>query len=287
MWKRWWFRMANVDMSLVQIGKRYTAVQLAHMWGYKNYHALIKGVVTPAGSNIIVLFITKKKQSGATPYVDKIDGNILYMMGQEKHGSDSRLYENLNNPKDQVYLFYRELHHTPFTYFGRCYLINAVIKKDTPSEFEFLIQNIDDGLDNESDIINYILNVPAQIDETIPFLAEGIKKITQHVRYERNPYNRKEAIRIQGHKCKICGFDFNEVYGAELADDYIEVHHIKQLADGEQIVDPARDLLPVCANCHRMLHRKRKGNIGVEEMKKLDRVKEYRKRFESIEKYNQ
>jgi 5-methylcytosine-specific restriction protein A len=35
------------------------------------------------------------------------------------------------------------------------------------------------------------------------------------------------------------------------------VHHIKPLSelDGEIEVDPIMDLMPVCANCHSMLHR--------------------------------
>lgn len=51
-----------------------------------------------------------------------------------------------------------------------------------------------------------------------------------------------------------------------MADGYIEVHHIKHLADGEQVVDPAKDLLPVCANCHRMLHRKRNSDLSPERL---------------------
>lgn len=268
--------MANVKMDLLQIGQQYSAVQLAYMWGYKSHHPLVKGMVTPSGMNIVILFVTKEKQVGATPYEDEIKGNILYMMGQERHGSDKRLLENLNTRKDDIYLFYREFHHTPFIYYGRCFLIDADIKENSPSEFEFLIENLDDGLDNESDIMDYIVNLSMDNVETMPLLLEGLKKITQHVRYERNPHNRKETIRIQGHKCKICGFDFNEVYGEELADGYIEVHHIKHLADGEQVVDPAKDLLPVCANCHRMLHRKKKDNISVLTLSANERLIKYK-----------
>lgn len=266
--------MANVNMDLIELGHKYTAVQLANIWGYKSYHALIKGIITSKESNIIVLLVTKIKQSGSTPYIDKIEGNILSMMGQEKHGSDNRLMDNLNKTKDLIYLFYRNLHHTPYTYLGRCYLISAKINKYKPSVFEFLIENIDEGLNDDSDIMNYIANIPAQTEETSALFAEGAKKITQHVRYERNPYNRKEAIRLQGHKCKICGFDFNEFYGKDLAEDYIEVHHIKPLADGMQIIDPAKDLIPVCANCHRMLHRKKVGNVSANDLENiLDSIK--------------
>lgn len=90
-------------MDLLQIGQQYSAVQLAHMWGYKSHHPLVKGMVTPSGMNIVILFATKGKQVGATPYEDEIKGNILYMLGQERHGSDKRLLENLNTRKDDIY----------------------------------------------------------------------------------------------------------------------------------------------------------------------------------------
>lgn len=265
--------MANVSVELLQIGKEYTSKQLAQMWEYKTHDALRKGVVTPQNTNIIILFVTKIKQAGATSYIDSLEGSILSMMGQEKHGTDGRLLENLNQTKDDIYLFYREIHHTPFIYYGKCYLIDALIKKDVPSEFKFLVENCD--LESESDVIDYFVNVPITNDKMTSFIIEGAKKITKHVRYERNPYNRREAIRIQGHKCKICGFDFNQVYGEEIADNYIEVHHVKQLAEGEQAVDPARDLLPVCANCHRMLHRRRDNNVSIQELQQMERVSAY------------
>ena len=36
----------------------------------------------------------------------------------------------------------------------------------------------------------------------------------------------------------------------------------------EYEIDPEQDLRPVCANCHRMLHRKRRA-ISIEELKEL------------------
>lgn len=111
---------------------------------------------------------------------------------------------------------------------------------------------------------------------------EGRQYISQHIRYERNPQNRKEAIRIQGHICKICGFDYDKIYGKLLADDYIEVHHIRQLSQGQQKVDPSRDFITVCANCHRMLHRHRDNNISVFELQELETVKRIKTLFEKL-----
>ena len=54
----------------------------------------------------------------------------------------------------------------------------------------------------------------------------------------------------------ICGFDFEAFYG-ELGKNYIHVHHIVPLSkiNKEYSVDPKNDLVPVCPNCHAMIHR--------------------------------
>ena len=61
-------------------------------------------------------------------------------------------------------------------------------------------------------------------------LTEGGKKIVTSYKYERKAKLRDAAIRIHGVVCQVCGFDFEEVYG-EWGEGYIEVHHLKLLAD--------------------------------------------------------
>ncbi len=98
---------------------------------------------------------------------------------------------------------------------------------------------------------------------------EGSIKEFQSKKYERNLYARKECIKKYGYKCHICEFDFKEVYG-EIGENYIEVHHRYpiSLKNGQTYnLDPHTDLIPVCANCHRMLHRK-KATLDVEELRK-------------------
>ena len=70
-------------------------------------------------------------------------------------------------------------------------------------------------------------------------------------------------------KCDICGFNFEENYG-KFGRDYIEFHHIKPISvyeeDGKIInLEEARqNLVPLCSNCHKILHRNR---ITVEQLK--------------------
>jgi 5-methylcytosine-specific restriction endonuclease McrA len=98
---------------------------------------------------------------------------------------------------------------------------------------------------------------------------EGRKLILKHVTYERKPRNRALAIEEHGRTCTVCGFNFDEFYGREYADGYIQIHHIKPLSDYEGTVDPATDLVPLCANCHVMAHRRRTTVTSIDELKAL------------------
>lgn len=120
-------------------------------------------------------------------------------------------------------------------------------------------------LDNQ--IIGGIADKPY---ETIIPQKEGKKKELYLTRYERKSANRKKAIEIHGMKCMICGFDFEEVYG-EAGRNYIEVHHMKPLAELEEEVEinPETDLVCICSNCHSIIHRWRNRIYSIEEMKAM------------------
>jgi len=99
---------------------------------------------------------------------------------------------------------------------------------------------------------------------------EGGQRAYYGKRYERKPGNRRDAIKIHGLTCNVCGFNFAATYG-EHGSDYIEVHHKKPIStfEGEQPVDPATDLITICSNCHRMIHRSWKNVLTVEELKEM------------------
>jgi len=93
-------------------------------------------------------------------------------------------------------------------------------------------------------------------DDTVTGLPEGAKVRVEVNRYERSPVNRAACINYYGLRCQSCNFDFVGVYG-ELGDGYIEVHHrtpVSKLGP-DYIVDPVKDLVPLCGNCHSMVHR--------------------------------
>jgi predicted HNH restriction endonuclease len=85
------------------------------------------------------------------------------------------------------------------------------------------------------------------------------KKLRWHLRAERNPKLVRDAKRIHGSTCAVCGFNYRERYG-ELGEGYIEAHHITpfaELADRPAQLDPATDFAVLCASCHRIVHRRR------------------------------
>lgn len=99
---------------------------------------------------------------------------------------------------------------------------------------------------------------------------EGRRILYYTTRYERSPRNRAEAVRIHGTKCQVCGFDFSEVYG-EIGEGFIEVHHISPLSSKNAVVriDPSTDLVCLCANCHRMIHKAPNGVYSVDELRSM------------------
>ena len=100
-------------------------------------------------------------------------------------------------------------------------------------------------------------------------LFDGAIQRSQSTRWERNREARRQCIEHFGTACQVCGLSFGRRYGV-LGADFIEVHHSDRHARRQRRrqVDPTVDLVPVCSNCHRMLHR-REPPLGVRDLKKL------------------
>ena len=107
---------------------------------------------------------------------------------------------------------------------------------------------------------------PSTKDE-IRLYSEGKAKKLTCKTYDRNPAARQACIEYYGYSCTVCGFNFEKVYG-QLGAKYIEVHHVKPISEiGEEYsINPVKDLRPVCANCHRILHKTRPP-LSTEELK--------------------
>jgi 5-methylcytosine-specific restriction protein A len=95
---------------------------------------------------------------------------------------------------------------------------------------------------------------PEALPSEISYSEGAAHKITVNA-FERNPQARAACLAKYGYSCAICSFDFKKKYGV-IGEGFIHVHHTKPLAmiRSEYKINPIKDLVPVCPNCHAMLH---------------------------------
>lgn len=93
--------------------------------------------------------------------------------------------------------------------------------------------------------------------ETMISDKEGKRVLRKHLIKERSTklvFAFKQSL--SSYKCCVCDFDFEETYG-RIGAGFIEVHHTKSvssLKEDEKV--NIKDLVAVCPNCHRMIHRR-------------------------------
>ena len=109
-----------------------------------------------------------------------------------------------------------------------------------------------------------------EIQNNYVSILEGKPILKEHIEYERSLTNRSNAIKIHGNYCNICGkkefkIDSN-LYNT------IEVHHIKPVSLGLMIVNPEIDLIPLCSNCHTLVHK-----MMTDFQDPIERLREYYK----------
>lgn len=110
-------------------------------------------------------------------------------------------------------------------------------------------------------------------DENI-IISEGVKKVAEVAVYERSKKLRDYAIQYftkdDRISCNCCSFNFSDFYGEEIGKGFIEIHHSKPIftyedEDLENTLSQAvANLIPVCSNCHRMIHRNWKKPIEIQ-----------------------
>ena len=118
-------------------------------------------------------------------------------------------------------------------------------------------------------LINRVISPRDAILSSKKKIVEGGTKVVQlvHTKIERNPALKKRALEIHGTNCYVCDFNANEVYGPELGRDYIEMHHVNGVSDVPKEVDVQKDVVMLCANCHRIAHPNNQTIIDVKKVK--------------------
>lgn len=115
------------------------------------------------------------------------------------------------------------------------------------------------------DLVDMRLRADA-LDSTTPDprseFPEGAVLERLHKSRERNStlvaqVKREAQARTGRLACSVCDFDFSVSYGA-LGAGFIEAHHLVPLSElHSATVSTPKDLVLLCANCHRMAHRRR------------------------------
>lgn len=110
------------------------------------------------------------------------------------------------------------------------------------------------------------IHIPEEVDSTATYIESASVKISVNS-YERNREARQKCIDHYGYDCAACGFNFKTNYGT-IGEKLIHVHHVIPLhtVQEEYEIDPIKDLIPVCPNCHAVIHRA-KTELTIEELK--------------------
>ena len=172
---------------------------------------------------------------------------------------------------------------------GEAYLNNH---EDQVKAYEdLLIKNFTyhEIIDFFEDIDRQIPKVSEEIDlyyydEDIK-IEEGAYTEATVKRRKRSKQLRDEAVKYYSDEnnhiyCSICGFDYTSKYG-ELGKGFIEIHHKKPIyqyddEDYQKLLkDAIKELMPLCANCHRMLHRDK--DVSEEKLKQLVKENKFKK----------
>jgi len=103
---------------------------------------------------------------------------------------------------------------------------------------------------------------------------EGGRTYRRHLAIERNRTLWLQARdfwreKLDGLRCLACGFSFELRYGP-LGAGIIEMHHLVPLGSTSRLQDnDVRGLVPLCANCHRMVHIRPKEALSMAALKQL------------------
>jgi len=179
------------------------------------------------------------------------------------HG-DKEEYENFRNPNG-VGLKLSNLLALDESYAGKGMDRFSKLDKEVFAEFKDkreLLGKLANAIKLSAinpEIRNEILNLPEDIDDDAK-VKEGGLLYRYHLARERNTTivkkKKEKVLKLHGKlECELCCFDFEKVYG-EIGYGFIECHHKKPLYTlVEETETTLDDLMLVCSNCHRMLHR--------------------------------
>ncbi|MEK7486660.1 MAG: DUF3427 domain-containing protein [Planctomycetota bacterium] len=187
------------------------------------------------------------------------DGEYFIWEAKSRSNINQPLIRKMLTPEfsQKNHLFTRIKDKAPFTYEGT--VLVKEYKNTTPVQITWEL--------NEPGFFAQEV-MPPQANKNTIFYEGSVRQVVVN-KYERNTLARRLCIEHYGAICRVCGFDFHKTYG-ELGEGFIHVHHLVPLFEinQEYILDPIKDLIPICPNCHSMIHRK-KVTLSLAELKAI------------------
>jgi predicted HNH restriction endonuclease len=188
------------------------------------------------------------------------DLKILSGRGDDKFSQKVRNLVSHNTLERYNYATYID-HKFRITKIGRSFL------KKNHEIVNYLLDNNFKWKDVKNSFANVQKNSDRKIetfDENI-VIQEGLRRVSLSKVYDRSNKLRQAAIKHFSHDgriiCKTCQFDFEQFYGSTLGKGYIEIHHVKPIYKfqdedmNKTFVRALANVIPLCSNCHRMIHR--------------------------------
>lgn len=281
----WIKEVAEFDRLV--IGQSYTKRQAAEAMGVsipmgsRDWGGLV------GFSNAVAIFITLEKPANRYAeehqYNDCFDGDLLYWDSRASHDKVASQVKVLRDPSMEVIAFARIGEKDggrtrPFSYLGPLEFADWWGAK--PVHFTWQLRAFPNGLGGSTHL-EALGQWRPPVEEPgmtrdrgsrratasraqrssgwSTGIKEGAKGWVVANRYERDPRARQECLSFHGTACIVCGFDFGATYGG-LGSGFAFVHHRIPVAvrarGGEYELDPKRDLVPICGNCHAMVHRR-------------------------------
>ncbi|MDR3286010.1 MAG: HNH endonuclease [Prevotellaceae bacterium] len=152
---------------------------------------------------------------------------------------------------------------------GKHYLSEHKLELEYLLTNDFEYNDIKDNL-KKIETENRIIH---SFDENV-IILEGLKRVTEIAVYERSKKLRDFAIDYFTDNgkisCNCCNFNFQDFYGEQIGKGFIEIHHTKPIFKYEDddlentLSQAVTNLIPVCSNCHRMIHRNRNKPLEIQ-----------------------